>query len=142
MTEIWVPYGPVDVSFDIKQENLSSVLEPQPEKFSQEGVEMLADRIIEENLLLLSGSTGTQKFLDLLLSRNKGIKKILHLKPQGALARRKALEFGLAAEIVDTEKTENLGIIDGITCKIPTQLKNAGKVLAISSVHYDPIFGL
>ena len=109
MTEIWVPYGPVEVSFDIKQENLSQVLEPQPAKFSPEDLEMVADLVAEENLLLLSGRPGVQKFLDVLLARNKGIKKILHLKAQGALARRKAQEFGIAAEQVETDKIEDLG---------------------------------
>ena len=142
MTEIWVPYGPVEVSFDIKQENLSQVLEPQPAKFSPEDLEMIADLIAEENLLLLSGSPGIQKFLDVLLARNKGIKKILYLKAQGALARRKSQEFGIAAEQVDADKIEDLGMVDGIPSRIPLQLKNAGKVLVISSIHYDPIFGL
>ncbi len=78
----------------------------------------------------------------MLLARNKGIKKILHLKAQGALARRKAQEFGVVAEPLDLDKMEGIGVVDGIASKIPAQLKNAGKILLVSSVHYDPIFGL
>ena len=89
MTEIWVPYGPVEVSFDIKQENLSQIVEPQSTRISQEDLEKAADMVSEDTVLLLSGTSGTQKFLDLLLSRNKTVRKILHPKNLGALARKK-----------------------------------------------------
>jgi hypothetical protein len=142
LTEIWVPYGAVEVSFDIRQENLSQVLAPQPPKLSTEEVEIQSDMIGEDTLLLLSGSPGIQKFLDTLLARNKGIRRLLHLKAQGALARRKAQEFGVAAELLDTEKLGDAEQVDGITSRLPSQLRNQAKVVLLSSAHYDPIFGL
>src|SRR5579872_5037464 len=142
LTEIWVPYGAVEVSFDIRQENLSQILEPQTVKLSPEEIEIQSDMIAEETLLLLSGSPGVQKFLDTSLARNKGIKKILHLKAQGALARRKAQEFGLLAEPLETEKLEDVGEVNGIVSRLPSQLKTSGKILLLSSTHYDPFFGV
>ena len=141
MTEIWVPYGPVEVSFDIKQENLSQILEPQPSKLAQETLEKTVDVVSEDTVLLLSGTVGTQKVLDSLLARNKGVRKILHPKNLGALARRKAQEFGVEAESLNTESLVDAGIIDSTQAQIPTQLKSSG-LLLITSVHYDPLFGL
>ncbi len=141
MTEIWVPYGPVEVSFDIKQENLSQILEPQPVKIALERLELAVDAVSEDSVLILSGTSGTQKVLDFLLSRNKVVRKILHPKNLGALARRKAQEFGIEAEPLNLETLEDSGLVDASPAKIPLQLRS-GKVLLITSVHYDPLFGL
>jgi hypothetical protein len=141
MTEIWVPYGPVEVSFDIKQENLSQILEPQPAKITQENLERMVDTISEDTILLLSGTPGTQKLLDLLLTRNKGVKKIIHPKNLGALARRKGQEFTVEAEPLNLESVVDAGLVDASAVRIPAQLKS-GKILAITSVHQDPLFGL
>jgi hypothetical protein len=141
MTEIWVPYGPVEVSFDIRQENLSQILEPQPAKIAPEELDIVADRVTEEVLLVLSGTLGVQKFLDVLLTRNKGIKKIMYLKALGALCRRKAQEFSLQSEqlsLVDGENPE--GALRDLKNIIPSL--EFQKVLLLSSVHYDPLFGL
>ena len=132
MTEIWVPYGPVEVSFDIRQENLSQILEPTPAKIAPEELDIAADKISVENLLVLSGTPGIQKFLDILLTRNKNVKKIMYPKSHGALCRRKAQEFGIHAEPLDL--AENLA---DLAPSLETQ-----KVLLLSSVHYDPMFGL
>ena len=142
MTEIWVPYGPVEVSFDIKQENLSQILEPQVEKITLDDLERRIDLVSENTVLLLSGTTGTQRVIDLLLTRNKEIRKILHPKNLGALARRKAQEFGVEAEQLNTESLEDLGSIDGSPALIPTQIKATSKLLLLTSSHYDPLFGL
>ena len=142
MTEIWVPYGPVDVSFDIKQENLSQILEPQVEKISQDDLERKVDLVSEETVLLLSGTTGTQKVLDLLLTRNRVIRKILHPKNHGALARRKAQEFGVEADQLNTESLVEVGPIDGSQALLPTQIKETSKLLLLTSCHYDPLFGM
>ena len=54
MTEIWVPYGQVEVSFDVKQENLSEIVEPQSQKLSQEDSERKAlDSSGADSILLL-----------------------------------------------------------------------------------------
>jgi len=139
MTEIWVPYGPVEVSFDIRQENLSQVIEPQPPKVPSEELDIAADRVSEESVLVLSSTLATQKFLDILLTRNKGIKKIIYPKPLGAICRRKAQEFTVQSEQLElpTERTE----INSRELKDLAPVLES-KVLLISSIHYDPMFGL
>ena len=141
MTEIWVPYGPVEVSFDIKQENLSQILEPQPAKIIQEVLEKTVDYVSEDTLVLLSGTFGTQKALDTLLTTNKGIRKILHPKNLGALARRKAQEFLIEAEQLNLETLVETGLVDSAPASVPAQLKT-GKLLLLTSIHYDPLFGI
>jgi hypothetical protein len=136
-----VPYGPVDVSFDIKQENLSQILEPQVQKIPQEELEITSDQISEETLVLLSGTQGIQKFLDLLLNRNKNLKKILYPKSLGALARRKAQEFTVESEQLSIEKLAgNEPIEKEISYYLPSL--NSAKTVILSSAHYDPLFGL
>ncbi len=139
MTEIWVPYGPVDVSFDIKQENLSQILEPQAQKIPQDELEITSDRISEERLALLSGTSGAQKFLDVLLTRNKNLKKIVYPKSLGALARRKAQEFSIDSEQLTVDGTVRSESLEGISAYLPSL---SGKLLILSSAHYDPFFGL
>lgn len=140
MTEIWVPYGPVEVSFDIRQENLSQVIEPTVAKISQEDLDISVDRVSEDSVLLLSGTAGVQKYLDILLTRNKQVKKIIYPKPVGSLARRKAQEFSILSEQLEISKTNDgldLTKIETLIPQLTTQ-----KVLLISSMHYDPMFGL
>ena len=141
MTEIWVPYGPVEVSFDIKQENLSQIIEPQPTSLAQEALDKTADLVSEDTVLVLSGTSGTQKLLDSLLARNKGVRRILYPKSLGPLARRKAQEYGIEAEAFNAENLVDAGMVDSTPARIPTQLKTS-KALLITSVHYDPLFGL
>jgi len=135
-----VPYGPVEVSFDIKQENLSQILEPSPPKLAPEELDITADKVVDGNLLLLSGTPGVQKFLDILLARNKNVKKILHPKSLGALSRRKAQEFSLQAEQLDLPEEP----LDGpVSETLPKRVPALGtKTLVVSSVHYEPMFGL
>lgn len=142
MTEIWVPYGPVEVSFDIKQENLSQILEPQVEKISQDDLERKVDLVSEEQVLLLSGTAGTQRVLDVLLTRNKAVRRILYAKSHGGLARRKAQEFGVEADQINVESLVDMGMIDGTPASLPGQIKDSGKLLLLTSCHYDPLFGL
>ena len=142
MTEIWVPYGPVEVSFDIKQENLSQILEPHPQKISQEELEKAVDTVSQDSGPLLSTTSGIQKVLDALLTRNKGVKKILHPKNLGALARRKAQEFAIEAELLNLESLVDIGLVDGAPARVPAQLKTTNRLLILTSVHYDPLFGL
>jgi hypothetical protein len=141
LTEIWVPYGPVDVSFDIKQENLSHILEPQAQKTPQDELEIVSDQVSEESIVLLSGTSGTQKFLDNLLSRNKNLKKIIHPKSLGALARRKAQEFSIESVQLNVDSSIGSESFEKeISVHLP--LLASGKVLILSSAHYDPLFGL
>ncbi len=142
MVEIWVPYGPVEVSFDIKQENLTQILEPHPAKLPQEELEKRLDSVAADTLLLLSGSPATVKTLDTLLARNKAINKILHPKNLGALARRKAQEFAIQAELFDQENLEDSGMVDGSPLRMPAQVKNSSKLVILTSIHYDPMYGL
>jgi len=142
LTEIWVPYGQVEVSFDIKQENLSQILEPNPTKISQEDLEKRLDAVTAEELLILSGSPDTQNLLSSLLSRNKIIKKLLYPKQFGALARRKAQEFAIQAEPFDVENLVDAGIVDGSPASIFKQVKESRRLALFSSSHYDPLFGL
>jgi hypothetical protein len=141
MTEIWVPYGPLEVSFDIRQENLSQILEPAPQKLLPEEIDVAADKIEQENLVLLSGTAGTQKFVDVLLTRNKNLKKIIYPKPLGAFARRKAQEFSIQAEQLSAvESPSEAGQQKSVVEFFP--FLNAPKTLLVSSIHYDPFFGL
>lgn len=144
MTEIWVPYGPVEVSFDIKQENLSQVLEPKQPKLSQEEFEKKALESSGANsVLILSQTPGTQKVLDMILSKNKEITRILHPRHLGALARRKAQEFIIAdVELFEPERLVEAGIVDSASAKISGQLKESSNLVILTSVHYDPLFGL
>ncbi|MGH2638820.1 MAG: hypothetical protein ACRDF4_06000, partial [Rhabdochlamydiaceae bacterium] len=133
MTEIWVPYGRVEVSFDIKQENLSQILEPLPPKILQEDLEKTADLVSEDTVLLLAGTTGTQRVLDTLLTRNKGVRKILHPKNLGALARRKAQEFGIEAEPLNLDNLIDAGLVDGTPAMLPSQIKSSNRLVLLSS---------
>ncbi len=142
MTEIWVPYGQVEVSFDIKQENLSQILEPDPPKISQEDMEKRVDSVTADTLLLFSGTAATQKLLDTLLSRNKLVKRILYPKPLGSFARRKAQEYGTEAEAFDAENFVDVGFVDGSPAKIFRQIKENSRLVVISTARYDPLFGL
>ncbi len=142
MVEIWVPYGPVEVSFDIKQENLSQILEPQPSILAREEIESRLDSVTADTLLLLSGSNGSLKALDTLLSRNKGVTKILYPKNLGALARRKAQEYTIQAEQLNEQALEESGIVEGSNVKVPSQLRSTPKLVLLTSVHYDPMYGL
>ena len=136
------PYGPVEVSFDIKQENLTQILEPHPSNLPQEELEKRLDSVAADSLLLLSGSPATVKTLDTLLARNKAISKILHPKTLGALARRKAQEFAIQAEPFNQENLEDAGMVDGAPLRMPSQVKNSSKLVILTSIHYDPMYGL
>ncbi len=142
MTEIWVPYGPVEVSFDIRQENLSQILEPAPKKVPSEELDIAADKVGEESVLVLSGTPGVQKFLEVLLTRNKNVNKILYPKALGALSRRKAQEFSVESEQLQiVEPSSNDGALQTDLAQIVPSIKS-GKALLLSSVHYDAMFGL
>ncbi len=144
MTEIWVQYGNVEVSFDIKQENLAQIIEPQPQKLPQEELDKKAlESSGADAILILSQSAGTQKVLEAVLSKNKGITRILHPKNLGALARRKAQEFIVPnVEPFNSESLSEVGVVDGAPSKVPFQLKESSNLLIIASVRYDPLFGL
>jgi hypothetical protein len=144
LTEIWVPYGPVEVSFDIRQENLAEIIEPQPQKLTQEECEKKAlESSGADSILILSDSEGAQKTLDAILSKNKGITKILHPKYLGALARRKAQEFIVpTVEPLNLESITETGTVDGTACKLPVQIKENPNLVILTSVHYDPLFGM
>ncbi|MDH2900896.1 MAG: hypothetical protein PXY39_07970, partial [archaeon] len=144
MTEIWVPYGPVEVSFDIKQENLSQVLESQPKKISKEEIEQKAmESAGPDCILVLSGTNGTAQVLDALLLKNKGITKLLHTKQSGSLARRKAQEYHIpTVEQVNTQDLADIGPLDGAAARMISQVKNSSNLTVLTSVHYDPLFGL
>ena len=144
MTEIWVPYGPVEVSFDIKQENLSQVLESQPKKISKEEIEQKAmESAGPDCILVLSGTNGTSQVLDALLLKNKGITKLLHTKQSGSLVRRKAQEYQIpTVEQVNTQDLADIGTLDGAAARMISQVKNSSNLTVLTSVHYDPLFGL
>ena len=137
-----MPYGPVEVSFDIKQENLSQILEPQPQKFEQSDLDKSVDIVTEDTVVLLSGSAGVQRTLDTLLTRNKMVRRVLYPKQFGALARRKSQEYGIAAEQLNTESLADIGTVDGTQGKFPLQIAGSKGMLLLTSVHYDPMFGL
>lgn len=150
MPEIWVPYGPVDVSFDVKQENLIQVLEPSVQKLAPEE---LAQKISEsvalsaDSLLIFSGSSGVSNVLDQILTQNNLISNLYYYpKSLGALARKKAQDHPGKIEKIDLLKGENLvetgETVDGTPAKIPAEIKNSSNLLVISSLHYDPMFGL
>lgn len=142
MTEIWVPYGPVEVSFDIRQENLSEIFDPQPPKIAREDLDKNLELVSEDSVLLLSGTIGVQQSLDALLSRNKGVRRILYPRYLGALARRKSQDFGVEAEMLDLENLVDVGPVDGSPARVPGQIKTNSKLVALTSIHYDPLFGL
>jgi hypothetical protein len=142
MPEIWVPYGPVEVSFDIKQENLSQILEPTPSKVNEEEIERVVDAVAGETVVLLSGSSSAQRVLDKLLTRNKLVRTILHPKEHGALARRKSQEFGVQAELFNPESLSDIGSVDTTAARYPSQIAGSKGMILISSVHYDPLFGI
>ncbi len=130
----------MEVSFEIKQENLTQILEPTPQKISAEELEITADKVSAVNLLILSGTPGVQKFLDVLLARNKNVKKLFYPKPLGALCRRKAQEFAIQAEPLEILEGGSESVSpETLAKKVPAL---GTKILLVSSVHYDPLFGL
>lgn len=142
MTEIWVPYGPVEVSFDIKQENLSQIVETQVEKMSKEKIDEQTHGLVFDSLLVLSSTSGTGTILDALLSKNKP-NRIFYTKHSASLARRKAQEFQVP--VVTELNTLDLyegDVIDGSVSKVISDIRSCSNLLCISSVHYDPLFGL
>lgn len=144
MTEIWVPYGPVEVSFDIKQENLSQILEPQPKRLPKEDIDQKAHESDGfDSILVLSGTNGVVQVIDALFSENKTITKIIYPKALGALARRKAQEFQVSTvEELNTEDLREVGIVDGTPGKLFSQVQQGSNLAVLTSVHYDPLFGL
>ena len=142
MVEIWVPYGKVEVSFDIKQENLSQIIEAQPNKILQEDFEKRIDSITCEALLILSESPGSQKVIDTLLRRNKSVAKLIYPKGHGALVRRKAQEFGVQSEPFNVERLVESDVVDGSPARIFQQIKEDHRLAILSTSHYDPMFGL
>jgi hypothetical protein len=148
LVEIWVPYGPVEVSFDIKQENLGQILEPELKKLSREEID---SRTIEfprfDSILVLSETQGTSLVLDSLLAMSKksnsSPSSLIHTKRSGALVRRKAQEYQISSvQELNTQDLSDAGMVDGSPAKIFSQIKNASNLAVLSSVHYDPMFGL
>ena len=113
---------------------------PKPRRYRKMNWKLLPDRISEERLALLSGTSGTQKFLDVLLTRNKNLKKIVYPKSLGALARRKAQEFSIDSEQLTLTERSEASRYEGISAYLPSL--DSGKLLILSSAHYDPFFGL
>jgi hypothetical protein len=144
MTEIWVPYGPVEVSFDIKQENLSQILEPHPSKISIENIEEKAAQSAgADSILFLSGTPGAVQILDELLSKNQGIRKILYPKSLATLAKKKSQEHQIPnLEEFNFENLKDVEPVDGTPAKIFSQLKQNSNLIVLTSVHLDPLFGL
>jgi hypothetical protein len=142
LVEIWVPYGSVEVSFDIKQENLSQIMEPSPPKFPSEELDILADKIEQGSILVLSGTAGVQKVLDVILTRNKLVKKLIHPKGLGSLCRRKAQEFSIQAEQLNIPENSSTTTESKPDTDLKEVISETEKLLLLSSVHCDPLFGL
>jgi hypothetical protein len=144
LPEIWVPYGPVEVSFDIKQENLSQILDPRPEKLPKDDLERKVSEISStETLIVLSGTNGTSQLLDVFLSMNKKIKKIQFTKQTSSLVKRKAQEHMISnVEPLNADDLIGVEMTDVGTAKLPSAVKNNPNVAILTSVHYDPLFGL
>jgi hypothetical protein len=143
LPEIWIPYGQVEVSFEIKQENLSKIVEPETlSKISKEEVENRVDSITCDTLLILSGTRGTEELLNILLERSKEIKVLLHTKATQSLARRKSAELSIKCEPFNSERLVEVGSLEGSQAQIFEQVKENQKIAILSSVHLDPLFGL
>jgi hypothetical protein len=139
-----VPYGPVEVSFDVRQENLSQILEPRPKKPSKEELEQRAFAFSgSEAILVLSGTIGTGQILDAVLSKNREVKKLIFTKHSASLAKRKAQKNQIPnVEALNTEDLVDVGIVEATTAKLPSLIKNTPGLAIVTSVHYDPLFGL
>jgi hypothetical protein len=143
MPEIWVRYGQVEVSFDLKQENLASILEPSNlPKIKREDMEARVESISADTLLLLSSTPAIEELLGLIFEKNQGIRTILYTKGQQALARRVAGDHSLKAEAFDYSNLVDAGQVEGNSVQFYRQLKEAPNLVAVTSVHYDPLFGL
>lgn len=144
MVEIWVPYGPVEVSFDIKQENLSQILEPHTTKLDRIEIERrITESVSADSILVLASTIGTTEILDALLSKNKSITRIIYPKEHASLARRKSQEFSVPTiEELNLSDLSDAGIVDGKPAKMFTQVKNSTNLVILTSVHYDPLFGV
>ncbi len=151
MVEIWVPYGPVEVSFDIRQENLAQILEPQVKKLSREEIDA---KTIEfsgfDSILVLTQTNGTNLILDSILSRQlsnnnneKRVTRLIYTKETGAFVRRKAQEYQVSSvQELNTEDLSDVGTVDASQAKIFSLVKNSSNLALLTSVHYDPLFGL
>jgi hypothetical protein len=152
MVEIWVPYGPVEVSFDIWQENLAQILEPQVKKLSREEIDAKTIEFSEfDSILVLTQTSGTGLILDSILSQqqklnsadNKRVSKLIHTKETRSLVRRKAQEYQISSvEELNTEDLSDIGTVDASQAKIFSSVKNSSNLALLTSVHYDPMFGL
>lgn len=144
MVEIWVPYGPVEVSFDIRQENLAQILEPKTKKLSKEEIESKGLEFSGLNsILILSQTNGTSQVLDAILSKNRNITKLIHTRQTGSIARRKAQDYQIpSVEQLNTEDLADIGTVDASPAKIFSQVRNSSNLVLLTSVHYDAMFGL
>ncbi len=143
LPEIWIPYGQVEVSFEIKQENLSKIVEPEtPIKISKEDLQSRVDSLTCDTLLILSGTRGTEELLNIILERCKEIKLLLHTKATQYLARRKSAELSIKCEPLNSERLVEVGSLQGSQARIFEQVKENQKLAIVSSVHLDPLFGL
>ncbi len=150
MPEIWVPYGPVDVSFDVKQENLIQVAEPSVQKLPPED---LAQKVSEsvalsaDSLLVLSGTTGVSDVLDQILTQNNLISNLYYYpKSLASFAKRKVEAHPEKVQRVDLLKSEVLvetgELVEGHSSKLPGEIKSSSNLVIVNSLHYDPLFGL
>jgi hypothetical protein len=150
MPEIWVPYGPVEVSFDVKQENLTQIVEPATQKLSTEDISQKVSESVAlsaDSLLILSGTRGVSAIVDQILLQNNQISNLLyHPKKLASFAKKKAEEHPQkvqrVAQLRSDQLVESEEVIDGTRAKIPGEIKNSSNLVIITSLRYDPLFGL
>jgi nickel-dependent lactate racemase len=149
MPEIWVPYGPVEVSFDVKQENLISVAEPTVQKLAPEDIErQLMDSVAmsADSILVLSGTKAVSSMIDQIIAKSSLLRKLYHPKELTSFAKKKAQDNQGKIQSIELFKNESLvnsgEVIDGSPVQIQEQIKTSSNLLVLTSVHYDPLFGL
>jgi hypothetical protein len=150
MPEIWVPYGPVDVSFDVKQENLIQVAEPSVQKLAPDDMAQKVSESIAlaaDSLLVLSGTAGVSEVVDQILTQNNLISNLYYYpKSLASFAKKKAEAHPDKVGRVDLLKSEVLvetgELVEGRSSKLPGEIKSSSNLLIINSLHYDPLFGL
>ncbi len=145
--EIWLPYGRVEVSVDIRAENLAEVLESNLQKLDDRSLyeKLNSIEITGKSMIMLCDvTTATLKVLKSLmdLQMEKGRSKDIVITVQKNHLKRvkKALEEKFENIIAIGEPLLDSGIADGFPVKVPKIFSEYRKVM-ISEVSFDPLFG-
>jgi hypothetical protein len=148
MPEIWLPYGPLDVSIDIKAENLSGVFSPvypeaKPLNFIDDMKEVGAGSI-----LVVVCDTGphiievVKYLLDELPKKGLNLLDTTITAPKGLLGGLRKVSDNFPVRMVPMGPPSlDVGIADDVAVRVPTVFSESKSKIIISEVGFDSLFG-